>query len=108
MVIMTATHLFGERIVAWVVDDEKWTHRYLLVTRPTGVSIDVDGDDIEGIDGHTVTPVGSFWEVVRVPITPGVHVVQGLQPIGVVVVATGWWIGTCYNGGMALQAPWDS
>lgn len=94
------------------------TKRYLssyVVLTPSGyqqnfLNIMVRKNQTATVDGQPLTaalsPIpGTDYAVARQPVQPGVHTVEGTQPIG--LTAYGWDcdVSYAYPGGMKLQAP---
>ena len=75
-----------------------WVNDVFVLTRPAGATITIDGTPVD--DGLFV-PVGSgAYEVARVPIADGVHVLDGDdQKFGVVVVGYDQYDSYAYIGG---------
>jgi hypothetical protein len=53
-----------------------------VITRSAGSEVRVDGTPIPDAD---FIPVGATYEVARVPLEDGVHVLEGDEPFGIVV-----------------------
>lgn len=71
---------FLPRYVILVPD--KWIYDVLTLTRPTGKEIRIDG---EPVDDAVFLAVGPDYEVARVPVDDGVHVLDGDAPFSVIV-----------------------
>jgi hypothetical protein len=65
-----------------LVPPDYWMWDVGTVTRPVGVEIRVDGSPVP--DDEFV-PVGAAFEVARIPLADGVHVLEGDEPFGIVV-----------------------
>ncbi len=81
MVQLGAVEQFLDRYVLLV--PSQWTWDFLVVTRPEGAGVELDGAAID--DGLFVSAGGGF-EVARVPVDDGVHEVDANAPIAVEVV----------------------
>lgn len=75
-----------------------WENDVLVLTRPAGAPIDIDGSTIPD---SNFEPVGDgTWEVARLPATDGVHVLDGGEAnFGVVVVGYDQYDSYAYVGG---------
>lgn len=77
-----------------------WERDTLTFTRPTNSTIDVDGVEATTLPGATLTPLGTAWEVIRVDVDDGVHVLEGEAPFSVLVAGFDAWDSYCYPGGL--------
>lgn len=75
-----------------------WVNDVFVLTRPAGAAITIDG---VAVDDGLFTPVGSgVYEVARVPVEDGVHVLDGVdEKFGVVVVGYDQHDSYAYIGG---------
>lgn len=81
-----------------------WENDRFILSRQSGTVVTVDGIDIDHWEEWSpVTPVASGWEVVRLEVEDGVHVLEGDAPFGVLVVGFDEWDSYCYPGGMDLS-----
>jgi len=77
-----------------------WENDYFVLTRSFGANITIDGSAVM----TPWTPVGvSGYEVTREPVSDGVHVIEGDQPFGVIVVGFDSFDSYAYPGGLNLQ-----
>jgi hypothetical protein len=77
-----------------------WVNDYLVLTRHTGSTINIDGVPVSS----AWVPAGtSPYEVTRASVSDGVHVVDGDQPFGVLVVGYDEYDSYAYPGGLNLQ-----
>ena len=77
-----------------------WVNDFLVLTRHTGSTITIDGAPVS----TAWVPAGtSVYEVTRVSVADGVHVVDGDQPFGVLVVGYDEYDSYAYPGGLNLQ-----
>lgn len=94
MLQLSPTEQFLDRYVVLVPD--QWTWDFLVITRPNGVSIELDGvmiDDVMFTDG------GAGWEVARVQVEDGVHQILGASGFSVAVVGYDLADSYAYMGG---------
>jgi uncharacterized membrane protein len=76
-----------------------WSHDYLVLSRAPGTAVTVDGQDVDAWSGWSQTSVvAAGWEVVRVEVGDGAHVVDGANPIGLLVAGYGYGDAYCYPG----------
>ena len=77
-----------------------WVNDYFVLTRHTGSTVNIDGAPVSS----TWAPAGtSAFEVTRVLVSDGVHVIDGDQPFGVLVVGYDEYDSYAYPGGLNLQ-----
>jgi hypothetical protein len=75
-----------------------WINDYAVLTRQAGASITIDGVQVSDADFYPVAASG--YEVARVPIGDGVHVLDGGEiPFQVVIVGYDQWDSYAYLGG---------
>lgn len=79
MIQINSVEQFLPRYVIYV--PEQWVNDYVVLTRPAGANLSIDG--VAVID-EEFTALGSY-EVARVPISDGVHVLEGNAAFGVMV-----------------------
>ena len=94
MLQLTPTEQFLERYVVLVPD--QWTWDFLVITRPAGVAIELDGIPIG--DGSFVAS-GGGWEVARLQVEDGVHQLIGGAGFSVAVVGYDTADSYAYMGG---------
>ncbi len=96
MVAIPPAEQFLTRQVVLVPDN--WVNDYVVLLRPDGAAIELDGVLVPDTEFN---PVGTGdWEVARVPVDDGVHVIDGgADPAGVVVVGYDAWDSYAYTGG---------
>jgi hypothetical protein len=74
-----------------------WINDYLVLTRQTGATVQVDGNAVTS----GWTSVGTTnYEVTRLAVADGVHVLLGSHPFGVIVVGYDRWDSYAYPGGL--------
>lgn len=73
-----------------------WPEDFLVLTRPAGTTITLDGVAVPDAD---FSPVAGGYEVARVLVSDGVHSLDGTQPFSVVVVGYGFANSYAYLGG---------
>jgi hypothetical protein len=77
-----------------------WNNDYFVITRHTGANVTIDG----AAASAAWTVVGTTpFEVGRVSVSDGVHVVEGDQPFGIIVVGFDDYDSYAYPGGLNLQ-----
>jgi hypothetical protein len=77
-----------------------WENDFFVLTRVTGSSVTVDGAEAL----TTWAAVGSSgYEVARVPVSDGVHVVEGDRAFGIIVIGYDSFDSYAYPGGLNLQ-----
>ncbi len=75
-----------------------WVNDVAVITRPVGATVTIDDVPVNDADFNPVA--GSGYEVARVPIPDGVHVLDGGDdPFGVVIVGYDDWDSYAYLGG---------
>jgi len=77
-----------------------WMNDYLVLTRHSGANVTVDGTPVSG---PWAGAGSSGFEVARVPVSDGVHVLSGDQPFGVIVVGWDDYDSYAYPGGLNLR-----
>jgi hypothetical protein len=98
MVQAVPSEQYLDRYVVLVPDT--WINDYLVLTRKSGAVIEIDGVEA----ATTWTPVGaSKYEVARVTVTDGVHVLTGNSPFGIIVMGWDQYDSYAYPGGLALD-----
>ncbi len=82
-----------------------WIEDFLVITRPTGASVKVDGLDLEDWpESVRIAPVGDAgFEALRVPVVDGVHVVTCSELIGVAIVGYDSFDSYAFPGGANLE-----
>jgi len=77
-----------------------WENDFFVLTRHTGATITIDGGPV----ATGWAPVGTTsFEVTRTPVSDGVHVVEGDQPFGVIVIGYDQYDSYAYPGGLNMQ-----
>lgn len=94
MLQLTPTEQFLDRYVVLVPDQWEWD--FLVITRPAGVAIELDG--IPVADEQFVASAGG-WEVARVQVEDGVHQLLGTAGFSVAVVGYALADSYAYMGG---------
>jgi len=79
-----------------------WDQDYMIITRAAGATVAVDGTSIDAWTGWSeAAAIGSSgYEAVRIAVTDGVHVLDGSDPFGVVVVGFDMHDSYAYPGGL--------
>lgn len=82
-----------------------WQFDWLVLTKPTGSDVAVDGLAVTQDKFIQIGPAGmpSGWEVARIPVTNGRHVLDGDQPFSAVLVGYGVFSSYAYPGGTNLK-----
>lgn len=94
MLQLTPTEQFLERYVVLVPD--QWTWDFLVITRPAGASIELDGLPV---GDASFLPSGGGWEVARLQVEDGIHQVIGSAGFSVAVVGYDTADSYAYMGG---------
>ena len=82
-----------------------WEEDRFVLVRSVGAAITIDGQDVDSWPaGAEVVPVPPSWEVVRIAIEDGAHVLDGATPFGVTVVGYDEFDSYCYPGGLDQEA----
>ena len=81
MVALAPFEQFLPRYVVLVPD--QWINDVLVITKPVGADVTVDGVTIPAND---FLEFGGDWEAARYPVPDGVHQLEGDEPFSVVVV----------------------
>ena len=75
---------------------ETYSSSFVSVGAPTGTRVEIDGRLITGF-----TPVGeSGVSTARIPVSPGVHHIEGRRAFGVLVYGFGTYTSYLYPGGL--------
>lgn len=79
-----------------------WIYDWFVITKKTNSTVTVDGIAVNQANFVKVGPANnpSEWEVARVPVTDGVHAVDGDQPFGVIVLGYDSYDSYAYPGGL--------
>lgn len=77
-----------------------WVNDFLVLIRPTGATVQVDGSPVTS---GWVTAGSSSYQVARVPVSDGVHVLEGTEPFGVIVLGYDSYDSYGYPGGLDQQ-----
>ncbi len=79
-----------------------WNYDWFVITKKTGTSVTIDGVAVNQASFVKVGPANnpSEWEVARVPVTDGVHALDGDQPFGVIVLGYDAYDSYAYPGGL--------
>jgi hypothetical protein len=94
MLQLSPTEQFLERYVVLVPN--QWSWDFLVITRPVGVEIELDGVPI---DDAAFIPSAGGWEVARMEVEDGVHQVLGAAGFSVAVVGYDLADSYAYMGG---------
>jgi hypothetical protein len=82
-----------------------WDLDHLTLTRAPGEIITVGGQDVDSWPGGAdIAGVNIDWEVVRIEVHAGSHILEGSAPFGVMVSGMGDYDSYCFPGGLD-QAP---
>jgi hypothetical protein len=73
---------------------------YVIVTRPEGAAVTLDSLPIPDT---SFIPAAMDWEVARVEVGDGVHVIGGTAPFGIISVGYSPYVSYGYAGGMKLE-----
>jgi hypothetical protein len=96
MVQLSPIEQFLPRYVVLV--PSTWIHDFAVIARPVGATITLDGAPID--DGLFIPVVDSGFEVARVPVSDGIHVLDGGQsPFSVIIVGYDAFDSYAYLGG---------
>ncbi|RMG93974.1 MAG: hypothetical protein D6705_17400 [Deltaproteobacteria bacterium] len=77
-----------------------WNDDRLVLVRPADTGVTVDGTPV---DPAAFVTAGAGFEVARIQVTDGVHVVEGDAPVGVVVVGVTSVDSYAYLGGVGAE-----
>jgi hypothetical protein len=83
-----------------------WQNDFLILIRPEGASVQVDGVEVSGpwtFVGPTNYEGIHRYEVARHPVEDGVHVLSGSEPFGVIVLGYDEFDSYAYPGGLDQQ-----
>lgn len=83
-----------------------WINDFLILIRPEGASIQVDGTEVTGpwVGVGATNYEGPYqYEVTRHPVSDGVHVLTGTDPFGVIVLGYDSYDSYAYPGGLDQQ-----
>ncbi len=82
-----------------------WQNDYMIITRPIGVSVLIGGTSIDAWPSWSESAVigNSGYEAVRLAVADGVHVLEGGDTFGVVVVGYDLHDSYAYPGGLNQQ-----
>ncbi|MCA9654152.1 MAG: IgGFc-binding protein [Myxococcales bacterium] len=94
MLQLSPIEQFLDRYVVLVPN--QWSWDYLVITRPQGVGIELDGTPI---DDSAFVASANGWEVARVLAEDGVHQLRGDEPFSVAVVGYDLADSYAYMGG---------
>jgi hypothetical protein len=87
-----------------VLVPETWENDLLVLVRQSGSTTTVDGTDVDAWEqGTTSAEVPPYWEIVRIVVDDGVHVLTGSTPFGVLVAGYDQYDSYCYPGGLDQQ-----
>lgn len=94
---------FMERYV--LLAPPKWVEDYVVVARPAGAEIRIDGDPISDDE---FTPVGTGeFEVARIQVLDGAHTLDGDEPFSTIAVGWDAWDSYAYLGGSRTSFIYD-
>ncbi len=79
-----------------------WENDYLIITRPVGATVSVDGTSVDAWPTWSEIAAigGGSYEAVRLLVPDGVRLLEGSEPFGVVVVGFDQWDSYAYPGGL--------
>ncbi|MFH1436150.1 MAG: IgGFc-binding protein [Pseudomonadota bacterium] len=98
MVQAVPTDQYLDRYVVLV--PQTWENDFFVITRGRGYDVTIDTVPVSA----TWFAVGaSGYEVARVPVADGVHVVEGASPFGIIVVGYDSFDSYAYPGGLNLE-----
>jgi hypothetical protein len=82
-----------------------WINDFLVVTKPMGSTVELDGNPIPEPSFVAVGPQNdpTEWQVARIAATDGVHTLEGDQNFGVTVVGYDSYDSYAYPGGLNQQ-----
>jgi IgGFc binding protein/Putative metal-binding motif len=85
-----------------VLAPANWINDFLILTKPIGSTVNVDGAAVPQGQFTTIDDGISVpqWEVARIPTTDGVHTLDGSAPFGVIVVGYDSYDSYAYPGGL--------
>ena len=84
-----------------VLVPNSWDPDFLTLTRQTGELVDVDGTSVDNwMPWSEIVTVNAQWEVVRIDVEDGTHVLSGTAPFGVIVSGADSYDSYCYPGGL--------
>lgn len=83
-----------------VLTPNGYTRDYITVVRPTGVTVNLDGAPVSNSEFSAVATSG--WEIATLQVTPGVHVIEADQPVGLVSYGFDSAVSYGYPGGLNL------
>jgi len=84
-----------------VLVPNSWDPDMMTLTRTPGETILVDGIDVDNWPASfTLIPINADWEVIRIDVEDGTHVLEGTAPFGVIVSGADSYDSYCYPGGL--------
>ena len=84
-----------------VLVPSSWDPDHMTLSRVPGETITVDGISVDAWPAWSqITPVDASWEVVRILVTDGSHVLEGSAPFGVIISGADSYDSYCYPGGL--------
>ena len=84
-----------------VLVPETWENDLLVLVRQAGATVTLDGTDVDTLEpGPYDGEVPPYWEVLRIEVDDGVHVLAGSAPFGVLVAGYDLYDSYCYPGGL--------
>ena len=87
-----------------VLVPNSWDPDHMTLSRTPGEAITVDGVDVDFWPAWSeVVMISPDWEVVRIDVEDGQHVLQGSAPFGVIVSGADGYDSYCYPGGLNQQ-----
>jgi hypothetical protein len=87
-----------------VLVPNSWDPDYLTIARTPGEAVIVDGIHVEAWPGWAETAtINPDWEVIRLDVEDGTHVLEGSAPFGVIVSGADSYDSYCYPGGLNQQ-----
>ena len=87
-----------------VLVPNSWEPDHMTLTREPGTMITVDGVSVDSWPSDAeYSPLSPTWEVVRIQVTDGTHVLAGDSPFGVTVSGADSYDSYCYPGGLKQE-----
>jgi hypothetical protein len=88
-----------------VLAPQNWVNDRMVLTKPVGASVTVDGMMVPQAAFTTITDGINppMWEVARITVADGVHTLTGSAPFGVMVLGYDSYDSYGYPGGLNQQ-----
>ena len=77
-----------------------WVNDYIVLVRQVGQTVNIDGNPV---NSGWVQAGSSNYQVARVSVADGVHVLDGSEPFGVITLGWDQWDSYAYPGGLNQQ-----